>query len=134
MQDQIQVKLTVNPTPRTDAEELDRLTRQLHREILELNVEDVAPVKAGEAPEGSKASGAFALGALLITTLASSGTFPHLLDLLRTWLTRHGLRSVTLEIDGDKLEVQGISAQEQKQLIDAWMSRHKLILTPQVDD
>jgi hypothetical protein len=129
MPDQIQLKLTINPTSQTDAEELDRLTRQLRQEILGLDVEDVAPVKAEGVPEGSKGD-AFALGALLITTLASSGAFPYIFDLLKTWLTRHGLRSVTLEIDGDTLEVKGVSAEEQKQLIDAWMSRHKLILTP----
>ena len=129
MPDPIQLKLTINPTAETDDEELDRLARQLRQEILDLDVEDAVPLKAGEAPEGSKGD-VVALGALLITTLASSGVMPHLFDLLKTWLTRHGLRSVTLEIDGDKLEVKGVSAQEQKQLIDAWMSRHKLILTP----
>ncbi len=65
----------------------------------------------------------------LITSLASSGALPPLFDLLKSLLTRHSLRSVTLEIDGDKLEVKGVSTQEQKRLIDAWMSRHKLILT-----
>jgi len=128
MPDPIQLKLTIDPTAQTDAEELDRLARQLCQEILDLDVEDAVPLKGGQAPEGSK-GGAIALGALLITTLASSGAIPPLFDLLKTWLTRHGLRSVTLEIDGDKLEVKGVSAQEQQRLIDAWMSRHKLILT-----
>ncbi len=130
MPDPIQLKLTIDPSAQTDDEELDRLARQLCQEILELDVEDAVPLKEGQAPVGSKSGGAITLGALLITTLASSGAIPPLFDLLKTWLTRHGQRSVTLEIDGDKLEVKGVSAQEQKQLIDEWMSRHKLILTP----
>ena len=32
---------------------------------------------------------------------------------------------LTLEIDGDKIEVTGISSEEQKRLIDAWMQRHR---------
>ena len=130
MSDPIQLKLTIDPSAQIDDEELDRLSRQLCQEILDLDVEDAVPLKAGQAPVGSKSGDAITLGALLITTLASSGAIPPLFDLLKTWLTRHGLRSVTLEIDGDKLQVKGISSQEQKQLIDAWMSRHKLILTP----
>jgi hypothetical protein len=31
---------------------------------------------------------------------------------------------VTLEIDGDKLEVTGLSSEEQQRLINAWLSRH----------
>jgi len=126
----MQLKLTINTSSEADGQELDRLTRQLRQEILDLDVEDVSLVETGEAPEGSKSGDPIALGALLVTAMTSGGMFPHLLDLLKSWLTRHGLRSVTLEIDGDKLEVKGISAQEQQQLIDAWMSRHKLILTP----
>lgn len=129
MQDQMQLKLTISTSSEADDEELDRLTRQLCQEILDLDVEDVSLVETGEAPIGSKGA-PIALGAMLVTVLTSGTVFPHLFDLLKSWLTRHGLRSVTLEIDGDKLEVKGISAQEQQQLIDAWMSRHKLILTP----
>ena len=130
MPDPIQLKLTIDPSAQTDAEELDRLARQLCQEILELDVEDAVLLKEGQAPESTKAGDAITLGALLITTLASSGAIPPLLDLLKTWLTRQGLRSATLEIDGDKLELHGISAKEQKRLTDEWMSRHKLILTP----
>ena len=129
MHDQIQLRLVINTTLDTDDRELDRLTRQLRREILELDVEDVALVESEEAPAGAKGD-AIALGALLVTAAASGSLFPGLFDLLKSWLTRHGLRSVTLEIDGDKLEVKGISARKQQELIDAWMSRHKLILTP----
>ena len=129
MQDQMQLKLTIHTSSEADDEELDRLARQLCQEILDLDVEDVSLVETGEAPVGAKGD-PIALGVLLVTALTSGTVFPHLLDLLKSWLTRHGLRSVTLEIDGDKLEVKGVSAQEQQQLIDAWMSRHKLILTP----
>ena len=130
MPDPIQLKLTIDPSPQTDDQELEHLAYQLRQEILELDVEDAVSLEGGPAPPRSKPGATITLGALLITTLASSGAIPPLLDLLKTWLTRQGLRSATLEIDGDKLELHGISAKEQKRLTDEWMSRHKLILTP----
>jgi len=128
MPDRIELKLILNPAPQTDAEELDRLTRQLRRDILDLEVEDVRLPEAGEVTAGAKGS-YLEVGALLITLLVSSGAVPPLIELIRSLLTHHSLRSATLEIDGDKLEVQGLSAREQRELIEAWMSRHRLILT-----
>jgi len=128
MTDRIELKLVLNPAPQTDAEELDRLTRQLRQDILDLEVEDVRLPEAGEVMAGAKGS-PLDVGALLITLLVSGGAVPPLIELIRSLLTHHSLRSVTLEIDGDKLEVQGLSAREQRELIEAWMSRHRLILT-----
>jgi len=132
MQDQIELKLFLNPDAQTDDRELARLTDQLRLEILELEVEEVAPLREGEHAAGAKSGGPVALGALLITALGSSGVIPPLFDLLKSWLARPrpSLRSVTLEIDGDKLEVSGISSRQQQELIAAWMSRHPQILTP----
>ena len=63
-------------------------------------------------------------GALLVALTASGGVLTTLVNTLQSWLTRHERRSVTLEIDGDRLEVTGISSQEQQRLIDTWLSRH----------
>jgi len=126
--DAVQLKLILHAPQGADDEALDRLTQQLRQEILELDVEDVDLVEAGEAPGRAKGD-AMTLGTLLVTALASSGALPSLFGLLESWLTRHSLRSATLEIDGDKLEVKGVSSREQQALIEAWMSRHKLILT-----
>jgi len=130
MPDPIELTIILNPTAQTDTEELDILTRQLRQDILDLQVADVYPLAADEGPEQAKSGFPVELGALLVTVMASRGVLPSLIDLLKTLLTRHSLRSVTLEIDGDKLEVGGILAQEQQRLIDAWMSRHPQILIP----
>ncbi|RLC74604.1 MAG: hypothetical protein DRI81_13505 [Chloroflexi bacterium] len=129
MPDQIELKLFLNPTAQTDAEELERLTRQLRQDILDLEVEDVRPLEAAAAQAGAKSGFPVALGALLITTLASSNVLPPLIDLLKSVLEHHSLSSVMLEIDGDKIEVKGNPSRKQQELIKAWMSRHPLILT-----
>ena len=65
-----------------DADELDRLTRQLRDEIWELDVESAELVKAGPAPEGTKAVEAMTLGALAV-----AGRLPcPLRVMLGTWL------------------------------------------------
>jgi hypothetical protein len=119
-----QLMLNINAGPETDEEELAELTRQLREELLELDVEAVGLVRAGEAPERAKAGDPVTWGALLVALVASGGVLTTLINTLQSWLTRHERRSVTLEIGGDKLEVTGISSEEQQRLINTWLSRH----------
>jgi hypothetical protein len=119
-----QLILDIDAGPDTDTEELAELTQQLRRELSELDVEAVDLVRAGEAPEGAKAGDPIAWGELLVTLAASGGALATLINVLQSWLTRHERRSVTLEIEGDALEVTGISSEEQQRLINTWLSRH----------
>jgi hypothetical protein len=119
-----QLTLNLDAGPDTDTEELAELTQQLRGELLELNVEAVDLARAGEAPERAKAGDPVTWGALLVALTASGGVLITLINTLQSWLTRHERRSVTLEIDGDKLEVTGISSEEQQRLINTWLSRH----------
>jgi hypothetical protein len=88
------------------------------------DIEAIDLVHAGEIPERAKASASVDWGTLLVTLAASGGVLTMLANMLQSWLTRYDRHSVTLEIDGDKLEVKGISSEEQQRLIDAWLSRH----------
>jgi hypothetical protein len=123
-----QLMLDIDAGPDTDTEELAELTRQLRGALLELDVEAVYLVRAGEAPERAKAGDPITWGALLVALTASGGVLITLINTLQSWLTRHERRSVTLEIDGDKLEVTGISSEEQQRLINSWLSRHRGIV------
>ena len=65
------------------------------------------------------------LGTLLLT-LMSGSVLPTLITTLQAWLARRREGStITLEIDGDKLEVPANPSKQQRQLIDFWVSRHK---------
>ena len=39
-------------------------------------------------------------------------------------VSRHERRMISLEIDGDRLQMTGVSDKEQGRLIDVWISRH----------
>ncbi len=41
--------------PDADAEEIDHISRNIRRDLLDLNVDSVEPVSGGPAPEGTKA-------------------------------------------------------------------------------
>lgn len=119
-----QLTLYLDAGPESDAEELTELTRQLRDELLDLDLESVDLVSNGVLPPKSKVVEPLTFGAILLTLAASGGVITTLINAIQSWLTRHDRRSVTLEIDGDKLEVGGISPEEQRRLINAWADRH----------
>jgi hypothetical protein len=123
-----QLTLNVCTRPEDDAEKLAELSRQLRTELMELDVESVELVRTGKIPAGAKAGEPITWGVLLVTLAASGGVLTTLINVLQSWLTRHEQRSVSLEIDGDKLEVKGMSSQEQQRLIDDWLGRHRRIV------
>ena len=53
MPDQIELVLSLNPDAQTDNEELARLTEQLRLEILELDVEQVSPLRGKDTVAGA---------------------------------------------------------------------------------
>ncbi|MBA2425721.1 MAG: hypothetical protein H0V60_01410 [Actinobacteria bacterium] len=44
--------------------------------------------------------------------------------MIQKWVAGKGSRSVKLELDGDALEVTGLSSADQQRLITAWIERH----------
>jgi len=107
-----------------DVEEIAGLTRQLRRALLELDVDAVQPMPAGEAPPDAKAGEALALGGLIVSLVNASGLLASVVDAIQSWMVGRGPRSVRLELDGDVLEVSGISSRRQDQLIAVWLDRH----------
>jgi hypothetical protein len=106
----------------TDAEELEDATGRLREELLELDVDAVDRPAAGPAPPGSRGLEIAALGTLLVTL--AHDALPVVLATLGRWVSRHGERSVTIELDGDRIEVSGASAEDQRRLVDAFLARH----------
>jgi hypothetical protein len=107
-----------------DVEEIAELTRQLRRALLELDVDAAEPVPGGQAPPDTKAVEALALGGLLVSLVNASGVLASVVDAIQSWVVGRGPRSVRLELDGDVLEVSGISSRRQDQLIRVWLDRH----------
>jgi hypothetical protein len=110
--------------PEQDAEQVAEATLRLRRELLDLDVEAVELPSAGEPPPGSRAVELAALGALLVT-MGKSQLLGSVVVAVRSWLAGSAQpRSIKLELDGDTLELSGVSSKEQRRLTDEWLARH----------
>jgi hypothetical protein len=109
--------------PDGDAEEIAEATLQLRRELLDLDLNAVQAPGAGEPPPGSKGVDVGALGALLVN-LPDSELLASVVAVIRSWLGGSSRRSIKLELDGDALELTGVSSKEQRRLTDEWLARH----------
>jgi hypothetical protein len=125
MVDQL-VQLTLDPGPGAGAsvEELEELTAHLRRELLELDVHSVERVRTDEAPAGTRAVDMMALGALVVSLTNSPDLLKALVGTVQAWVARDQDRSIKLELDGDTLEVTGLSSGEQQRLVEQWIARH----------
>jgi hypothetical protein len=117
----LDVQLAVAPDD--DTEEVAEATLRLRRELLDLDVEAVELPSAGEAPPGTRAVELAALGALVVT-IGKSQLLGPVVAAIRAWLGGSPQRSIKLELDGDTLELTGLSSQEQRRLTDEWLRRH----------
>jgi len=118
------LQLHVGAGEDSDTNEVAELTLQLRQELLELDVEAVETAREGHVPEGAKAVEAIAAGGLIISLVKSAGLLNAVVNTVQSWLARRGSRSVKLELDGDVLEVTGISPQQQRDLIKTWIERN----------
>jgi hypothetical protein len=121
----IQLLIDLEVGPETDAERLAETTRQLRRDLLELDMETADFVAAGSAPQRAKAGTPIDWGKLLVTLTASGGGLTTLINVLQSWINRRQQSSIALEIDGDRLEITGTPTEQQQRLIDLWLSRHQ---------
>lgn len=110
--------------PDADAEELAELTGRLRAELLDLDVDAVGQPIGGETPEDAKGVGLLAAGELVVRLVASPEVLASIIAGIGSWLGRNRARSVKLTLDGDTLEVSGVSSAEQDRLIGLWVSRH----------
>lgn len=104
-----------------DDDERETLTAQLRRRLLELDVDDVVPVRAAVDPAGARAAGAAELGAIVVT--AAPLVLDAVVRTVEAWLVSRSARSVRLAVGDDEIELDGVSPQIQRQLADAFVTR-----------
>jgi hypothetical protein len=112
-----------------DPQELEEITRLLHDELSELKyVDSIEYTKNNDAtiPEGSKGiEGIMEVGSLLVTLATSSGVLEGITGTIQSWMQRTGQQKITMEINGDKIEITGITSENQDKLVEAWINKHK---------
>jgi hypothetical protein len=111
--------------PGADDERLDELTRRLRNELRELENLDDERTRTSGSPDGARGMDAATLGSLLVT-LAQPQALQALVSTLRAWLGRtpDPARRVRVELDGDVLELSAATADQQDQLVSAFLARH----------
>lgn len=119
-----QLDVEVDAGPDADPGEVAEATAQLRDLLLQLDVETVEAPTSGEPPPGARSVETMAVGTLIVSLVNSSGLLSSVVGSVQSWLSRLGSHSVKLELDGDVLEVTGISAKEQRELISHWIDRH----------
>ncbi|MGH4011696.1 MAG: hypothetical protein ACRDTH_26615 [Pseudonocardiaceae bacterium] len=116
--------LCVEADSEADAEELAKLAVDLREQLLELDIERADPAIAGPAPPGTRAGEILVAGGLTVMLAKSSRLLAALVKTVQSWVSLSSARSVKLKIDGDELEVTGITRADQRELIKAWIDRH----------
>jgi hypothetical protein len=95
----------------TSQEDLDKLTRNLLKELRETDVESANLVSIGIAPEGSKGD-PLTIGTLAMTALPIA--LPGIIDMIKDWATRG--RGRTVKFKGKGIEFEGTAEELQKLL------------------
>jgi membrane-associated two-gene conflict system component 1 (EACC1) len=121
----VSVLLEVEPDPELDPEMTERLIRQLRAELAELDVESVELGAGGAVPAGAKAADPVTLGAIVVALSASGGVFTTVIETLRDWLGRSSRRHrIAVTIAGDTIELERATAEQQRELLEAFVRRH----------
>jgi hypothetical protein len=110
----------------SDDGRLEELALVLRQELLALDVRAVEPYREGEVPDGTRGPGLAAIAGVLSVSLQPGlQVLGSVVSVVRDWLRRSGGgRTVKVTIDGDTIELSGVSDAAQQQLVDAWVRKH----------
>lgn len=114
----------IHPDAGSDLEELAELGHRLRTDLLDAGADPADARPAGPAPAGTKGAELLALGSVLVAVGRSVPLLGRVLATVRDWIGQQPVRSVTVSLDGDTIELTHASSEEQRRLIDAWISRH----------
>ncbi len=107
-----------------DPERLDEAVRGLRAELLEAPVDSVRAPAAGPAPEGSRAVGVAAVGALVVTLKGTVELVEQVMGIVRGWWRRRPeQRSLRITVGEQSLELSHVSDEQQQRLVDEFIRR-----------
>jgi hypothetical protein len=122
----LELLLVLEPEQDADAEEVERLGRQLRSELQDLNVNYVIPVAREDPPSGAKGGEAVSLMEWLITLSGTGGVLATVVATIKDWLGRRtGAQKIKLTIDGDSLELDAATPADRSELVEAFVRRHQ---------
>lgn len=119
----LRIMLQVRDAQEASAQELESRTIELRRELLELDVEAVEPASRGEPPPGARAIDVAQVGMLVVTIANSASAILGLITAVHAWQQRNRRHDIRLTLNGQALEITGLSSTEQYRLAQAWLDR-----------
>lgn len=102
-----------------ERQDLLRLTHNLRKALLDLDVDAVESLAPTDVPDGAKGGGPVETLGVKLGVVALRKA----IDKIREWISRNG-RSIEVTIDGDTIKLTGGTAAQQEQLFDLWIARH----------
>jgi hypothetical protein len=118
----VEIVVSVDAGPDADDAEKAELASRLREELAAHALDPQALPSA--SPAGAKGFGVD-VGSLLVVLAASGGVLTSLIGTLQSWLLRQSGSKLLLEIDGDRIELTGVSDEERRRALDAWLVRHE---------
>lgn len=104
-------------------EEQEETARRLQQDLMETDVLSVEHAAAALAPAGAKGL-PVGLDTLLVTLAGSGSILATVIGTIANWLTERKKCGVTLKLDNDEITVTNPTAEDQRKLIEAWVTRH----------
>ncbi|MFF8945154.1 hypothetical protein ACF1A5_23310 [Streptomyces sp. NPDC014864] len=128
MEKQLQILLSEEGA---EAERVETLTGYLRAELLQTDVDDVAPLPGGEAPPGARAVDVTQIGALLVSLGGSVTALNQVVDVVRDWWgrCRDSRPSLRLTMDDDVLEISEATPEQVTEAFDLFVRRHSAVGT-----
>ena len=118
----MRVGLTLKHLDAGDPADLAESTLELRQELAELDL-DVENLPRTDTPDGAKTGMPVSAGELVIALAGAGGALSALIGLLQDWLTRRGQHRIVLEVNGDRLEINGAVRESESRLVEAWLNR-----------
>jgi hypothetical protein len=119
------VLVVLDPDPELDPEIADRTARQLRSELSELDIESIRNTPGKPAPSGTKGADVATVSDIIMTMSASGGALTMTIAAIKEWLARQSQRHhISVTIDGDTIDLADGSADERRQLVQAYVRRH----------
>ena len=107
-----------------DMEDLEISTSALRKDLAELPIEEIASVRKS-AEVGTRGIDAAEVSALLVSAKPTIDLLTAIVSTIGSWLRRNTLvRTCRLEINGDALDLAGLSEDDLRRYADAWIALH----------
>ena len=115
--------LVLQPNSDVDDNELDELTIELRRRLLEdMDISAVNHAISASVPQNAKSADVAEVGALMLTL--SPIALRSMFQLVQEWLKYRPVRTAKVVIGNDSIELTHLADADQRRLIEAFIERH----------